>query len=215
MTDRPTKDRILDAAEELFAEHGFAATSMRQLTQAAGVNLAAVHYHFGSKEALAFAVIARRFHPINEERVALLDELEAKSEPTLEDLLTVFVGPVLKMHSSPDRGVTLIFRLMMRLFAGSESFASEHRKLFQRTAERFFPALMKVLPELDERTFFWRLNFTVSVMGMSMSDPKRLELISDGHCDPHDHDQALGQMVSFLAGGLRAPVPASSPEANR
>jgi AcrR family transcriptional regulator len=174
-----------------------------------------VHYHFGSKEALAYAVIGRRFHPINERRVALLDELEARGEPTLEEVLTAFVGPILEMHSQEDSGFAGIFRLLMRLFAGSESFAEEHRKLFQRAAQRFVPAFRRVLPELDERTFFWRLTFTVSVLGMSMSDPKRLKLVSGGHCDPHDQGEALEQMVSFLAGGLRAPVPVSPPERTR
>src|SRR3981081_4013505 len=76
-----TKTRILDAAELLFMEHGFEATSLRQLTSAAGVNLAAVNYHFGSKEELFQAVLTRRLDPMNQERIDLLDKLEGRERP--------------------------------------------------------------------------------------------------------------------------------------
>src|SRR5947199_662629 len=76
-----TKGRILNTAEELFMEHGFEATSLRQITAAAGVNLAAVHYHFGSKEELFQAVLTRRLDPMNQERVALLTRFEHEAAP--------------------------------------------------------------------------------------------------------------------------------------
>ena len=76
-----TKDRILDAAESLFMEHGFEATSLRSITAAAGVNLAAVNYHFGSKEELFQAVLTRRLDPMNQERVDLLDRFERDAAP--------------------------------------------------------------------------------------------------------------------------------------
>src|SRR3954453_22954021 len=78
-TSPDTKTRILDAAESFFMEHGFEATSMRQLTTAAGVNLAAVNYHFGTKEELFQAVLTRRLDPMNQERIELLDELEREA----------------------------------------------------------------------------------------------------------------------------------------
>src|SRR5437762_13635541 len=78
-TSPDTKTRILDAGEHLFMEHGFEATSLRQLTSAAGVNLAAVNYHFGSKEELFQAVLTRRLDPMNQERIQLLDRLEREA----------------------------------------------------------------------------------------------------------------------------------------
>lgn len=207
MSDLSTKERLLDTAEALFAEHGFSGTSLRQLTQEAGVNLAAVNYHFGSKELLAHAVITRRFTPINDERLALLDELEARGEPTLEELLRAFVGPFLRFRAREESALTNLMRLMLRLATSSEQFAAEHRKIFQHIAERFIPAFQAVLGELDRETFSWRLNFTISVMAMSHSDPDRLRMICGGECDPYDADRALEQMVSFLAGGLRATPP--------
>lgn len=207
MSDLSTKDRLLDAAEALFAEHGFSGTSLRQLTQAAGANLAAVNYHFGSKELLAHEMIHRRFSPINEERLDLLDELEARGDPTLEELLRAFVGPFLRFGTRDPKALTNLMRLMMRLATTGEEFAQEHVKIFQQIAQRFIPAFLATLPELDRETFFWRLNFTISVMAMSNSDPERLRFISQGECDPYDTDQALDQMVAFLAGGLRAACP--------
>ena len=91
-----TKERILDVAERLFADFGFPVTSLRDITHEAGVNLAAVNYHFGSKQALLAAVLERRVRPINDRRLALLDELEkaaGSTSPELEDILRAFLGP--------------------------------------------------------------------------------------------------------------------------
>lgn len=207
MSDPSTKDRLLDAAEALFAEHGYSGTSLRQLTQAAGCNLAAVNYHFGSKERLAHEMIHRRFSPINEERLALLDELEARGNPTLEELLAAFVEPFLRFGRRDPEAVTTLMRLVMRLATTSADFAKEHLKTFEQTARRFIPAFLAALPQLDRETLFWRLNFAISVVAMSCSDPERLHYISRGACDPNDTDRALDQMVAFLAGGLRADSP--------
>src|SRR5436190_24366511 len=77
-----TKERILDAAESLFMEHGFEATSLRSITAAAAVNLAAVNYHFGSNEELFQAVLTRRLAPMNHDRLTLLTALERDAAPT-------------------------------------------------------------------------------------------------------------------------------------
>src|SRR5438034_3826764 len=95
-----TQGKILDAAEALFMEHGFEATTLRQITAAAGVNLAAVHYHFGSKEELFHAVLTRRLDPMNQERLALLTQFEHDAAPqplTCEKILTAMLIPALKL----------------------------------------------------------------------------------------------------------------------
>src|SRR5258705_11177243 len=88
-----TKHRILDSAERLFAEYGFAGVSLRAIIADAKVNLAAIHYHYHSKEALFDAVILRRLEPINRERLELLDALERTGKPTLEQILEAFFAP--------------------------------------------------------------------------------------------------------------------------
>ena len=82
-----TRGRILDSAERLFAEQGFSGTSLRQITAAAGANLAAVNYHFGSKEELIKEALSRRLRPINAERLKWLDRLEAEGQPTVEEIV--------------------------------------------------------------------------------------------------------------------------------
>src|SRR5579863_9327890 len=99
-----TKDRLLDAAERLFAQHGIEATSLRVITREAGVNLAAVNYHFQSKEALMHAVIARRLDPINEKRLAMLDACEAKAGEgplAVDEVLHALLGPIFEMLAGP------------------------------------------------------------------------------------------------------------------
>ena len=117
MSNGDTKERILDAAERLFGERGFLGTSLRSVTAEASVNVAAVHYHFGSKQALVEAVLARRATPMNEERLRLLDELEAACagpELPLEGVLRAFFAPVIRMHFEPGSGIQLLPRLMSR-----------------------------------------------------------------------------------------------------
>ena len=102
MASLDTKQHILDTAEQLFAERGYAATSLRAVTQAAGVNLAAVNYHFGSKTGLLFAVVERRVNPVNAERLRLLDTLESGPEPPeLEAVLRAFIAPAFSCGPHP------------------------------------------------------------------------------------------------------------------
>ena len=111
-----TRTRILDAAEELFMQHGFEGTSMRQLTSRAGVNLAAVNYHFGSKDALIEAVFRRRLDPMNTARVAALDALEAGGAPTADAIIRAFVGPSLRMMEDAKGGGRNFIRLLGRTY---------------------------------------------------------------------------------------------------
>src|SRR5438046_2512014 len=112
-----TRTRILDAAEELFMLHGFEGTSMRQLTTKAGVNLAAVNYHFGSKDALIEAVFRRRLDPMNAARIAALDELEKSSRsPAPEAIIRAFIGQSLRMIEDTRSGGRNFIRLLGRSY---------------------------------------------------------------------------------------------------
>src|ERR1043165_3486317 len=116
-----TRTRILDAAEELFMQHGFEGTSMRLLTTQAGVNLAAVNYHFGSKDALIEAVFRRRLDPINAARIAELDRLEKEARErnpaapvrlAAEAVIRAFVGPSLRLMEDAKGGGRNFIRLL-------------------------------------------------------------------------------------------------------
>lgn len=204
----PTPDRILDAAEVLFAERGFAATSMRQLTASAGVNLAAVNYHFGSKEQLIVAVFARRLLPINRERLERFDRLEARHAPDpipLRELLTAFFAPVLQRIGDTDGAAVL--RLFGRMY--SEPAGSRVTELFleqfRAVRDRIVPLLARALPSLSRTDLWWRTHLMIGSMAHVLACPHGLRALSDGACDPGDADLALRQLVAFGAAGASAP----------
>src|SRR5579859_915905 len=111
----PTKERILGAAEELFARHGFEGASLRQLTAAAGVNLAAVNYHFGSKDRLIEEVFRRRLDQLNGRRLAALQKIASEPDTTVEDVLAAFIVPALEL--SHDGSGALCTRVLHRAVA--------------------------------------------------------------------------------------------------
>src|SRR5689334_3238455 len=120
-----TKEKLLDAAEALFMVHGFEATSLRLITAAADVNLAAVNYHFGSKEELFEAVLTRRLDPMNEQRIELLTRLEAKAAPaplSCDRILLALFVPALRLARDPARGGKNFLRLLGRAYADPAPF---------------------------------------------------------------------------------------------
>ena len=203
-----TKERILDASERLLAERGLAGTSLRSITAAAGVNLAAVHYHFGSKEELLRALFARRLEPLNRERLRLLDRCEAGSrEPSIEALLDAFVGPPLRLGLDPLQGWGAFMRLLGRISTEpGEAWRSLFYEQFQEVRRRFARALARALPGLPPADLAWRFHFVVGVLSGTLADPRRIEFLSEGICDASDSGAVLRAMVPFLAAGLRAPA---------
>jgi len=210
-TEAPsTKERILDAAERLFAERGFAATSLRTITAAARVNLAAVNYHFHSKEALIRAVFARRLGPVNQQRLQLLEACQAragKGPPRLEEVLEAFFGPALRLGRGLAQSGINFQRLMGRMYGEpGEHFRSMLQEQFKEVAMRFGEALRKALPALPPVELYWRVHFMIGAMAHTLTGVDYLPLFSEGQCDPSDVEGTVRRLVSFLAAGLRAPV---------
>src|SRR5262245_18043741 len=199
-----TKQRILDSAERLFAQYGFAGVSLRAIIADAKVNLAAIHYHYRSKEALFDAVILRRLEPMNRERLVLL---EAYEQPTLEQILEAFLAPAFRLSADPDGRRTFI-RLMGRLFGEEMSFFSHVIKQhFGVVLERFTRALHAAAPELPMSEVFWRLFIIGGALGHSLrSCGQNLDELHGGLCDTSDVEGILRRLVSFSAAGFRAPV---------
>lgn len=192
-----TKERILDAAEKLFGKNGFDATSLRDITAEAGVNLAAVNYHFQSKESLLEAVIARRMEPVNRKRLELL-ELAGPSA-SLEQILMAFLNPLFEAHTSES------LCLLGRVLATPDIFMRAfYKKHVAGAAERFADALNRALPWLTRREIMWRMNFTAGSMAHIMSRGTMLTEMTDGQCDPSDRPALLARLVTFAAAGFRA-----------
>src|SRR5262252_3080295 len=207
-----TKTRILDVAEELFMEHGFEATSLRQITAAAKVNLAAVHYHFGGKEELFEAVLKRRLDPMNVERMALLTRFESESAPrplSCEKILAAMFIPALKLARDPERGGKNFLRLLGRAYADPAPFI--RRFLSEQYAvmiARFKAAFGRALPHLPKKELSWRLHFVMGALSYTLAGTDALKLIAALNPRDAGNDEALlRRLAPFLIAGLKAPLP--------
>lgn len=203
----PTKERILEVAGHLFAEKGFDATSMRDITDAAGVNLASVNYHFGSKEGLISAVFGRLLVSVNKARLAMLDEIECVAEegrPRLEAVLEAFVRPAVEQALDAARDNDSFIRLMGRCLteppAYFEKYVYPH---FEKFILRFNAALRMAVPELTEEDAFWRgvllagsLHFALHAWCTNSLPlkPKRLP----------DAEELIRKVVTFAAAGIQS-----------
>jgi AcrR family transcriptional regulator len=196
-----TKRKILDTAERLFADQGYAGTSLRHIIAEAGVNLAAIHYHFGSKEELLGKLIVGKVEPVNARRLALLDHFESEAAPQpapLEKVLEAFLVPVLEAGSHPE-----LLKLVGRLY-GEGLMPGLFRKYFEPVVQRFLGSLRRALPELPEDELAWRLHFMIGSMAHTLHGPP--DTRPAGGDEPPARTTA--RLVAFLSGGLRAPVPA-------
>jgi AcrR family transcriptional regulator len=204
-----TKDRILNAAERLFSTHGFAATSLRAITTEAGVNLGAVNYHFGSKDELIEAVFVRRVEPINAERLARLDGLEAVGGgPALEEIVEAFIGPALRMSRARGQVATVVRRLLGHAISQPrEKIRRMFTTQFGGIVDRFTVALRKALPERGEDEIFWDFLFMVGAMAHTMALSDHLPEVSRGFCRVDDVDDVIRRLVGFISAGMRAPAP--------
>ena len=203
-----TRDRILDAAEKLFADQGFETVSLRQITTQAEVNLAAVNYHFGSKDGLIFEVLARVIGPINERRLAMLDEAEADSKGEaieVERILEAVFLPVISLMNQSDHSGQDALKLAGRCMSETGVKMPEKiQRLFREIADRFSSAFSLSLPHLSEAEVYWRVHFTIGAMLYALVQHETLVLISEGKVVADDAEKALGELVAFTAGGLRA-----------
>lgn len=200
-----TRERILDVAERLFGERGFAATSLRDITTGAGVNVASVNYHFGSKEALLAEVLDRRLKPINALRLELLDAVEAQAgdrPPPIEAVIRAFLSPPFRSQQG-DAGRNFL-RLVGRIHGETnEDFRATFVKQFDTVFERFRAALRRALPELDDADLRWRMLFMVGSMAFTMSwGPTLVGRVRGAGRDPED---VLESLVLYAAAGMTAP----------
>ncbi len=199
-----TKDRILDTAERLFGEQGFALTSLRDITAGAGVNVASVNYHFGSKEALLTAVLERRFRPINQERLAMLDAVIAQAAGgrlPLEEVVRAFLLPPFERQRewSPEAQASFL-RLVGRIHAETNDvFRAMLVEQFDEVRQRFQAALQRALP--DHPDVRWRMLFMIGSMAFTMSwGPTLIEREDAGH----DPEEVLESLVRYTSAGMAA-----------
>jgi AcrR family transcriptional regulator len=206
-SDAPTdtRSRILRAAEALFAERGFDAVSMRDITTAAGVNLASINYHFGSKLALLADVVASRADhlvALRFERLARLQR-DRRGRPKLEHVVAAFLRPALEMSREP--GGADHMRLRARLAVERIGMSkAQFEQIFDASNQAFVDALQDALPDLPRAEVYWGFHALLGVMNYTMANSGRIQHLSDGLCDPGDVEATMTRLAPFIAQGFRA-----------
>lgn len=210
--DNQTRERLLNAAQQLFSERSFTQVSVREITDTAGVALSAINYHFGSKNDLIYALARRTGPQLIRERASLLQEAEARGgdiEQRLRAVLHALVAPVIRWYRQPDTQKYFIPFQRRALLDGPprvrELFAQDTRHL-----EPFVLALSRLLPGLPPEEIGWRLHFVLGIEHAVVMEAGRLASLTDGHSGIIDDDAVTERVVDFACRGL-LPMVAQAP----
>jgi len=208
MAQSETVDRILDAAELLFAEHGFSETSLRQITSKARVNLAAVNYHFGSKNALIQAVFTRFINPFTRIlRERLKNVNEGQQSVSLEELLQIITISIVSVPSRNEKSLSIFMRLLGLAYTQSQGHLRKYLEEQYRTEFKLFMRLLReATPHLSAIERFWRLQFMLGAVAFTMSSSDALGSILENEKGARAPAvQIVAQLVPFLTAGINAP----------
>jgi AcrR family transcriptional regulator len=203
---RNTKDKLLDAAEKLFARKGFYGTSLRDITGEAGVDLALVNYHFGGKKPLFAAVVERRGAVLNEERLRRLAEVRQAAAPrpaSTEAVVGAFFDPILDFLAHAGPGWHSYFSLLAWVNNSPEWGRRLMSKTFNTTVREFIGALKESLPDAPPEDIFWGYNFLTGALTLSLAETGRLDVLSDGLCRSTDVAALKARLGPFVAAGLK------------
>lgn len=216
MAQSETVERILDAAEQLFAEKGFAETSLRLITSKAGVNLAAVNYHFGSKKALIQAVFSRFLGPFC---ISLERELDRRmanpdNKPQLEALLELLVEQALAVKPRSGNDLAIFMRLLGLAFSQSQGHLRKYlEEVYGKVFRRYMLLVHEAAPRIPPLELFWRVHFMLGAAAFSMSGIKALRAMSEADFGVNTSlEQVMRLMVPFLAAGMRAEAALNDPQ---
>ena len=206
MASDQTRTAILNAAERLYAERGFGDVTLRDIVAAAEVNLAAVNYHFGSKDELIAELFVSRSIATNRER---LNELKLAEEAGggragIDSILRALVGPTLRGCLGPERERSTASRFMIR--ASIES-VPPIRRIKNREIDhlrKFAAAMRRSLPEVSEVDLYWGLHFALAMAHQTIRDSERLAKLSDGMCDLNDVGAIIDRIVAVSVNALKA-----------
>lgn len=198
------REEILDAAEAVFAELGYAGTTLREVATQASVTQALINYYFGSKYGLFEAVFLRRGRQISEQRMHKLEQLQAGGRrPKVRQIVEAFLLPTLALRSTPAGRAFL--RLQARLHTEPPQISYQLRsEAYDVSTRRYVEALRAALPSLSEKDAYWRMTLMVGAYMYAFSDTHRLEEMAPGVCDPENAQEIIDQITTFVVGGFQA-----------
>jgi AcrR family transcriptional regulator len=217
MSSDRTRSAILAAAERLYADRGFGDVTLRDIVAEASVNLAAVNYHFGSKDELIAELFVTRSIATNRER---LNELRAAEEQgggraSIDTILRALVGPTLRGCLGPDREGSTAARFMIR---ASIEAVPPIRRIKNREVDhlrKFIAAMRRSMPGRDEVELYWCLNFALAMAHHTIREKERLMKLSEGKCDLNDVQGIIDRVVSVSAMALSGGETPAKKAANR
>jgi AcrR family transcriptional regulator len=202
-----TKTRILEAAEKLIVQYGPEKATLRRITAEAGVNLAAINYHFGSKANLENAILARFLDPFEVRRIQLLEAAEKQAGdrgPTLERVIRCYLTPLLEFSDRyPDHD--RIFAGLYKMFDDDTRFKDQIQKMLQHTFQCYTETLFQILPDMPRETVIVRLTFMWSTAHALIDSWLTGSFLTDSGLSVTDAGY-LDHLVAFIAAGFRAPL---------
>ncbi len=204
-----TKNKILDAAESLFADKGFNGTSLREITSLAEVNLAAVNYHFGSKKELIKAVMSRYMNELSPNLQTSLSLIcKQDNKPTLNEVFSAFIDPLLSLNVFRENGTSNFLQLLGRGYTDSQGFLRWFLTTqYPEVITNFVSAVQRAYPELSAEDIFWRLHFTMGTVIFTMSSSDALMDIAMNDFEQQvDIADVIRKVIPFVASGVGAPL---------
>jgi AcrR family transcriptional regulator len=211
-----TKRQILNAAKSLFAHGGYRATSMRAITKRAGVNLAAINYHFGSKEALLEAVFERHIKPINEVRLRRLKVIKDKAtrlnqKPEVSEILRAYIEPTVHLKETGKEGASFGMLIGRAFIDPDETVRRIFLRLTKPVSQLMLDLLGNALPELPNKVIFWRFHFVIGALSIAMSIYRNPKSKSAKIASEINTDSLTDLLIAFTQAGLEAPTKKNIP----
>lgn len=200
------RDRILDIAEELFAQHGFDGVTMREIANGAEVDVALASYHFGKKRDVFNAVFMRRADILNDSRREVLyANLQNQDEhgPGLEQIIEAFLLPLKLAQQTGDPGWKNYLALLAYIMASPTWSKEMMPNIFDKLVEEFIEALRTVLPKASDEKLYWCYHYLSGALTLTLAQTARIDALSKGKCKSSDFDTAYEYMIPFVAAGFR------------
>ena len=203
-----TKERILNSAEKLFSAQGFNSTSLRQITSAAEVNLAAVNYHFGSKKELIKAVMSRYMNELSPHLSTALFQVCQLKQPNLNQVFSAFIEPLVSLNNFRDNGTAIFLLLLGHGYSDSQGFLRWFLTTrYPEVIDNFITAVRKAYPALSQEDMFWRLHFTMGTIVFTMSSSNALiDIAKNDYQQKVSITQLIEKLIPYVAAGVAAPI---------